>query len=356
MGKARTAAAETDSVGRHLLANASEARLASNAVERENSVERLGPLRCDFGGNDLSVLAQPIRRPVLRYYGGKYRLAPRLIQLFPVHHIYTEAFGGAASVLMLKPRSPAEIYNDLDGEVVNVFRVLQVQSRAHKLEQLLRVTPFSRTEFEKSYKPSADPVERARRTIMRSFMGFGSDSITRVKASATGFNTRVSTMKTGFRSNSWRSNTPAAVDWARYPDTLQAFCDRMRGVVIENRNALEVIAKADREDTLHYVDPPYPKSTRNNGATESRVEHNYRHEMSDEDHIRLAELLHNLKGMVMISSYPGPLYEKLYADWKAIEWIGNQFCHGSQKRTETVWINAAAYAGMSQKRFEMETA
>ena len=293
---------------------------------------------------------EAITRPVLRYYGGKFRLAHRLIDLFPPHHIYTETFGGAASVLMLKPRSPAEIYNDLDSEVVNVFRVLQVQSRARRLEQLLRVTPFSREEFEKSYKPSENAVERARRTIMRSFMGFGSDSITRVKASAAGFKTRISTMKTGFRSNSWRSNTPAAVDWARYPDCLQAFCDRMRGVVIENRNALEILAKADRDDTLHYVDPPYPSSTRNDGATEKRVEHNYRHEMTDIDHGVLAKLLHDLKGMVLISSYPGELYQRLYADWKTVEWTGHQFCHASQKRTEVVWMNTAAWKASPIKR------
>lgn len=251
-----------------------------------------------------------ITRPLLRYYGGKWRMADRLIQIFPLHHIYTEVFGGAASVLLRKPRSPAEIYNDLDGEVVNVFRVLQVEARARRLEQLLRVTPFSRTEFEKSYKPSKDDVERARRTIIRSFMGFGSDSITRVKASDTGFNTRISTMKTGFRSNSWRSNTPAAVDWSRYPNSLQAFTERLRGVVIESRNALEILTKADRDDTLHYVDPPYPRSVRNNGASESRVEHNYRHEMTDADHEQLAGTLRSLKGMV--------------------------------KRTEAIWMNAQA--------------
>jgi DNA adenine methylase len=283
-----------------------------------------------------------ITRPLLRYYGGKWRLADRLIQIFPVHHIYTEVFGGAASVLLRKPRSPAEIYNDLDGEVVNVFRTLQVEARARRLEQLLRVTPFSRDEFEKSYKPTKDDLERARRTIIRSFMGFGSDSITRVKASGSGFNTRISTMRTGFRSNSWRSNTPAAVDWARYPDCLQAFCERLRGVVIENRNALEILAKADRDDALHYVDPPYPRSTRNNGATESRVEHNYRHEMTDADHAKLAELLRSLKGMVIISSYPGPLYDQIFGDWEKLTWSGQQFCHGSQKRTECIWLNPAA--------------
>lgn len=284
-----------------------------------------------------------ITRPVLRYHGGKFRLAPRLIDLFPPHHVYTEAFGGSASVLMQKPRSHAEIYNDLDREVVNVFRVLQNPKRARRLAALLEVTPFAREEFNLAYTHTRSEVERARRTIIRAFMGFGSDSITRVKASAAGFNTRISsTMRAGFRVNSWRSNTCAAVDWARYPSTVSLFCERLRGVVLENRNALRVIEKSDRVDTLHYVDPPYPYSLRHGGSKDKRCEHNYRHELSDKQHEQLAELLHSLQGMVIISSYPGPLYQKLYRDWEVVEWTGHQFCHNSQKRTEAVWMNAAA--------------
>lgn len=301
----------------------------------------------------MSATALPITRPILRYHGGKFRLAPRLVQLFPPHHVYTEAFGGSASVLMQKPRSHAEIYNDMDSEVVNVFRVLEHPKRSKRLAALLEVTPFSRKEFELAYTSTRSEVERARRTIIRAFMGFGSDSITRVKASSVGFNTRISsTMRTGFRVNSWRSNTCAAVDWARYPYAITLFHERLRGVVIENRNALRVIEKCDRPDTLHYVDPPYPYSERHGGSQDKRCEHNYRHELTDKQHQELSELLHSLSGMVIISSYPGPLYQKLYSDWETVEWTGRQFCHNSAKRTEVVWMNAAAYRGTSQKRLE----
>src|SRR5882724_10666012 len=152
-----------------------------------------------------------IARPVLRYHGGKFRLAPELLKIFPPHRVYTEVFGGGGSVLLLKDRCYSEIYNDLDGEVVNVFRVMQNPKRAARLERLLRLTPFARAEFLLSYKPTrsytrkgcAVPnVERARRTIIRAFMGWGSDSISRLKASRAGFNTRISsTMSTGFRWN-----------------------------------------------------------------------------------------------------------------------------------------------------------
>src|SRR5580658_8708284 len=104
----------------------------------------------------------PITRPVLRYHGGKFRLAPRLLALFPEHRVYTEVYGGGASVLMLKPRCYSEIYNDLDGEVVNVFRVLQNRRKAKRLEALLRLTPFAREEFLLSYKRARADVERAR--------------------------------------------------------------------------------------------------------------------------------------------------------------------------------------------------
>ena len=286
-----------------------------------------------------------VRRPVLRYHGGKFRLAPNLIALFPDHAVYTEAYGGGGSVLMLKPRCYSEIYNDLDGEVVNVFRVLQDRKKAARLEAALRLTPFARTEFELSYKHSRSEVERARRTIIRSFMGWGSDSISRTKATRAGFNTRISsTMSTGFRWNANRSGTTAASDWRVYPNCIAAFVDRLRGVTIENRDAKTVLTKIDREDCLHYVDPPYPFAERREGNGTS-PEHRYRWEMTDADHKELSAVLHSLKGMVIISSYSGPLYERLYRTWKKVSWTGGQFCSqntGSKTRTECVWLNKAA--------------
>ena len=294
-----------------------------------------------------------MNRPVLRYHGGKFRLASRLIEIFPPHHVYTEAFGGGASVLMQKPRAHAEIYNDLDGEVVNVFRVLQNRRKAKRLEELLRLTPFAREEFKLSYRPGPTDVEKARRTIIRSFMGFGSDAISRLKASRAGFNTRISsTMLTGFRTKSRESGTSPASDWRNFPSCIPLFTERLQGVVIERRDALEVIAKMDREDALHYVDPPYPAAVRRGGITE----HNYRHEMTEADHERLAALLRSLKGMVVISSYPGDLYGRLYQDWRTVEWTGGQFSgtNRSAKRTECVWLNAAAWAGSRRRLFDLE--
>lgn len=135
------------------------------------------------------------RRPILRYHGGKWLLAEWIISNFPPHRVYVEPFGGAASVLLQKRRTYAEIYNDLDGEVVNLFRV--VRDDGLRLRQMLELTPFARDEFKLSYETSDDPIEQARRTVVRSFMGFGSNSHNKL---------------TGFRSNSNRSGTTPAHD------------------------------------------------------------------------------------------------------------------------------------------------
>lgn len=288
-----------------------------------------------------------VPRPVLRYHGGKFRLAARIVDLFPKHRMYVEPFAGAASVLMHKPKVWAEIYNDLDCEVVNVFRVLQNPRKAKQLERLLRVTPFSRAEFELSYRKARCDIEQARRTLIRSFMGFGSDSVTRMKASDAGFNSRVTgpgpVMRTGFRGYSMRSHSTAAVDWSHYSDAIRCFTERLQGVLIENRDAFRLIEKMDRQDALFYVDPPYPFEVLQTKNKRARARlRRYRHVLSDVEHVKLAELLHRCCGMVLVSGYAGPLYSKLYADWERTEWNGNEFCHGAANRTECVWLNAAA--------------
>ena len=273
-------------------------------------------------------------RPVLRYHGGKWRLAPWIISHFPSHQVYVEPFGGAASVLGRKPRSYAEVYNDLDSDVVNVFRVLR--RNPDELLRRLSLTPFSREEFEASYSDSDDPIERARRMIFRSYSGFGSDAVLR-------------TQKTGFRSNSNRSGTTPAHDWANYPDSLRLWCERFAGVVIENRPAIEVMRKHDSADTLHYVDPPYVHATRSRVVRAYRYA--YSHEMTNEDHEQLAECLRELKGMVVLSGYPSELYARLFMGWKCI--TRTAFADGANERTEALWLNAATESRLQPNLMEV---
>jgi len=263
-------------------------------------------------------------RPVIRYYGGKWRLAPWIIAQFPPHRVYVEPFGGGASVLMRKPRSYAEVYNDLDGEIVNVFRVLRDPAQARELERLLRLTPYARDEFNAAYIPASDPIEWARRTLIRSAMGFGVNGINK---------------NTGFRSNSSRSGTTPSHDWANYPNHIAEFCARLAGVVIESRPAIECIAQHDSPQTLHYVDPPYPHDTRG-----EHMDGNYRHEMTDADHRELAAFLRTLRGTVILSGYPCELYDaELYPDWRRTE--RKAMADGARERTEVLWMNRATDYG-----------
>jgi DNA adenine methylase len=268
------------------------------------------------------------KRPIMRWHGGKWRLAPWIISHFQAHRVYVEPFGGAGSVLLRKSRSYAEVYNDLDGEAVNLFRV--VRDRGDELRELLELTPFARTEFIESYEPSSDPLEQARRTCARSFMGFGSNSHNR---------------KTGFRSNSNRNGTTPAHDWANYPAALDAIIERLRGVVIECRDAKEVIAAHDSHETLIYVDPPYVAGTRDKGS-------DYKFEMSDSDHIDLAMFLSDAKGMVIVSGYESKIYDDIYRGWKKVTRAA--LADGARKRVEVLWINKAALSRLDNKQLALE--
>lgn len=275
-------------------------------------------------------------RPVMRYHGGKWRSAPKIIRFFPPHRVYVEPYGGAANILLRKPRAYAEVYNDLAGEVVNVFRVLRDPASAERLRSALAGTPFARDEFRAAYEPTDDPIESARRAIIRAFMGFGSAS----------FNAHHGT---GFRANSKRSGTTPAMDWLHYPDQIPLFVERLRGVVIENRDALLILPTHDGVETLFYVDPPYPACVRAEGAV-TGVRQRYLHELTDDDHRALAKALRGLRGMVVLSGRACPLYDcELYPDWERHEF--DHLDDGARTRREVVWLNAAAVAARVQYTF-----
>lgn len=260
-------------------------------------------------------------RPVLRWHGGKWKLAPWIISHFPPHRVYVEPFGGAASVLMRKPRSYGEVYNDLDQDVVNLFRVMQEPAQAAQLREKLSLTPFAREEFERGYLDCEDPVEMARRLVILCFMGFGSNGHNKAT-------------RTGFRANSNRSGTTPAHDWANYPDRLPAIIERLRGVVIENRDAIEVMAQHDSAETLHYVDPPYVWETRSSAMHRNRC---YVHELDTEGHARLLAFLGAVEGAVVLSGYPHSTYEAALSGWHRIEIEAH--ADGARDRTEVIWIN-----------------
>lgn len=278
-----------------------------------------------------------VSRPVVRWFGGKWKLAPWIISHFPAHRCYVEPFGGGASVLMRKQPAYAEVYNDLDGDIVNLFRVLRSPD-AEELARRIELTPFAREEFEVSYECSIDKIEMARRLVVKSFMGFGT-------------NAHNSARRTGFRSNSNRSGTTPARDWRNYPEALAKVIDRLRGVIVENRPAEMVMATHDSETTLHYVDPPYVWDTRAPAKATNKSYGGYVHEMNDDDHIGLLRFLRSLKGMVLISGYANPIYDFHLDGWERVETPA--FADGAAARTECLWMNAQAYRRHHARQLEM---
>lgn len=266
-----------------------------------------------------------ITSPVMRFHGGKWRMAPWIISHFPPasnYEVYTEAFGGSAGVLMRAPRASHEVYNDLDGDIVNVFRVLRDSWKAQRLARLCRLTPYSRDEFEIAMQPCSEPIERARRTLFRAASGFGSAAATAEKS--------------GFRTFTGE-NCPRgciAGTWVEYQNAISEFTDRLQGVLIENRPALETLHRHDREKALHYVDPPYVHETRNStGST-------YRHEMDDHDHEELLEELTRLDGYVVLSGYDSELYRDVLEGWSlATLDVQASSNAGAVSRKECLWLS-----------------
>ena len=278
---------------------------------------------------------QPPRRPILRYFGGKWQIAPWIVRQLPAHQKYIEPFGGGGSVLLMKPVVHAEVYNDLDGEIVNLFRVLRDQQEL--LVEKITLTPFAREEFDLSYTPCTDPVEQARRTLVRSWMGFASQA--------------TSGRRSGFRNETAREYSLPVHDWASLSPTLSRIAKRLRRVIIENRDAIKVMTQHDNATALHYVDPPYLSTTRSN-----EYKNVYRHEMSDAQHIDLIDCIKSLKGMVVLSGYRNELYSNALAEWTmttCVNKAGGQPGGRDLNREEVMWRNPACIRAIESKEPQM---
>jgi DNA adenine methylase len=231
---------------------------------------------------------------------------------------------------MRKQPAKIEVYNDMNGEIVNFFRVLR--ERPDELVRAIDLTPYSREEFLICQEPCKDELERARRTYIWSQQGRG----------------RVGVMEPGgwrqSKTITTRPKTPAE-DWKNYSHLYQ-IVDRLKYVYIEQDDALKILARYDSPAALFYVDPPYMRSTR--GRTWASKA--YKYEYTDEDHLHLANCLHALTGMVMVSGYRNEDYDVLYGDWKRVD---KEVCmeNGGRKVTESLWINKAAQGAARQLSF-----
>lgn len=268
-----------------------------------------------------AVMEQPTR-PVLRWHGGKWRLAPWIISHFPPHKVYCEPYGGAASVLLRKPRAITEIYNDLDRLLVQMFEILR--ERPLELARAIAMTPYARDEYVQLYQPSPDPLEQTRRFIARSFMGmFSKGAITQ-----SGFDARVN--PDGY--------TGRLRSFFELPDEVMKVAERFRHVIIENVDALKLICRIDRPDALIYVDPPYMPEVR---AAKAKV---YEHEMDVAAHEALLKALAQSRSMVIVSGYSTDLYADLLAGWRKVQQSART--DGGHIRSEALWLNPVCCEGL----------
>ena len=251
------------------------------------------------------------------WHGGKSKLSAKIVGYFPEHQTYVEPFGGSGAVLLAKEPSKVEVYNDLNGELVNLFQVLR-DSKLHKrLQRALENTQYARSEFQLSKEPSDDPVESARRFVVRqqqSRGGLGERWSYCVGDSRSGMSSAVARWRTGI-------------------EQLSSVHTRFRNVQIECEDWRTILARYDGRRTLFYVDPCYVPSTRTGGK--------YEHEMDEGDHRELVARLLAIRGKSVLSGYYHPVYKPLEkAGWKRVDFDVPAYSSDKRtRRTECLWLS-----------------
>lgn len=247
---------------------------------------------------------------ILNYPGSKWTMAPWIVSIMPAHTTYLEPYFGSGAVFFNKPRSKIETLNDVDSRIVNLFRVLR--DEPDELCRLIRLTPLSREEYWESYQVSVDPVEDARRTLVRSWQAIGGKTASR----------------TGWRSNI-NVNGSKVEEWGHLDQRIMQVTRRLKKAQIEHQDALKLLDRYNRADVLAYVDPPYLLSTRS--------KRHYAHEYTDADHEALLDLLQNFQGKVIISGYEHEMYNHMLDGWDKAHYEVSVETGG--RAIETVWTN-----------------
>ncbi len=279
-------------------------------------------------------------RSPLFWFGGKGNMIPRLLPLIPPHRVSVETFGGGASLLFAKKPSLVEIYNDMDGNLVNFFRVIRDEEQFPRFWRKAFFTPYCREEFYwcRENLEDGDPVERAWRFFVVVRQAFGGDF--RGEGTSWGYSVN----------SSRRGMTATCSKFTSCVDVLPEVHARLRRVQVEQGDFREIIPRYDTPETFFYLDPPYVPETRTHGG--------YTCEMTAEDHAALVDLLLGLKGMAILSGYPNGIYAPLEAaGWERREWKtacsaagrtrgsgiqGEGAATRMQPRTECAWISPSA--------------
>ena len=257
------------------------------------------------------------------WYGGKFSHLASLLPLLPNAHHYCEPFAGSAALLLNRPPSPVETYNDLDGEVCNFFRSLR--DHPDELIRLVGLTPFSREEFGIAceFDPNLPPLERARRFYVRA------------RQVRTGLAQSASIGRWANCLNTSRRGMSGVVSrWLGGVEGLEDVAKRLLRVQIENRPALDILDIYDSKETLFYCDPPYVHRTRGDSKA-------YAFEMTDEQHEELAEKLNSVRGQVAFSNYDSDFVDRLYPESRWFKHVLPAKTNHSTKgkRIEVLWTN-----------------
>lgn len=257
-------------------------------------------------------------RSVLKYPGSKWNIADDIVKLIPKHHSYVEPFFGSGAVLFRKEPSAIETINDMDLEVVNLFRCIQTDSE--RLARTVMTTPFSRAEYDEQFKipdkaVCIDAFQRAAGFLIRCWQGHGF---------------RTNGYKVGWKNDvQGREKMYALWNWYRLPEWIIDIAERLRKVQIECLPAVEVINRFNYENVFMYLDPPYLLKTRRGKQ--------YAYEMTDSDHEELLETILQSKAKIIISGYESEMYNSYLKDWNKRTF---QSCaeHGAL-RQEVIWVN-----------------
>lgn len=271
-------------------------------------------------------------KPLMRYHGAKWRLAPWIISHFPSHNCYVEPFGGSAAILLSKPIVPNEVFNDINSEVATLFKVLRDSELSKQLAKAVSMTPYSRYEFIEAYNRTDCPIETSRRVLIRANMGFGSGGATR--------------QPTGFRSYTNRPGKSLPSHWKDTSEKINIVASRLSNAIIENKDAIDLINDHARAGVLFYLDPPYLHETRNSSNDA------YEHEMTESNHqdmlARIIELASIDKGDFIVSGYDSDMYNDHFnADgWtKSTRQVAASSQKGGTLRTECLWLSPSCQAG-----------
>jgi DNA adenine methylase len=294
--------------------------------DKRSEKRNLSPIYVDDFKLEYTPVALPQqskkRRILFGWYGGKFSHLEWLLPLLPRAHHYCEPFSGSGAVLINREPSPVETLNDIDGDVVNFFRVLR--DKPDDMVRVIALTPFAREEFYTAIYDETNDIsdlERARRFYVRA------------RQARTGLAQTATLGRWANCKNTSRSGMSGVISrWFGGVHVLAEIAERLLRVQIENRPAVDVIRLYDSSDTLFYCDPPYLHSTRGDSKA-------YSFEMDAGEHRDLADALNACKGKVAVSGYRCDLMDECYKGWRRFDaTIKN--CHSIKKpRQECLWMN-----------------